>query len=184
MSSINLNGTRKIYPKADGERLNFCFKNNTGQEIYDLWIVTGYDSKFGFTPEVKNIKITKGDEEVEFLDGLEPGDESDSVHVTFIESVGEREEFCITIDFDEDFDDDEWIRFSPTNEDDATIITEESLTYKVQGLQASFGAEIISKRRGVVRNSAEEKRIVARALYRMGPKLALGAIESIRRSRK
>ncbi|MCR4288993.1 MAG: hypothetical protein NUV86_01880 [Candidatus Scalindua sp.] len=184
MSSISLNGPRKIYPKADGERLNFCFKNNTGQEIYDLWIVTGYDSTLGFTPEVKEIKITKGDEEVEFLDGLEPGDESDSVHVNFIDSIGEREEFCITIDFDEDFDDDEWVRFSPTNEDDATMITEESLSSSVQMSQVSLGTEKISRRRGVVRNSAEEKRIVARALYRMGPKLALGAIESIRRARK
>lgn len=183
MSSIILNGPRKIYPKADGERLNFCFTNNTGQEIYDLWIVTGYDSTFGFTPEVKKIEITKGDEEVEFLDGLEPGDESDSVHVTFMEGIETGVEFCITIDFDEDFDDDEWVRFSPTNEDDATIITEESIS-SARVSQVSSDTEKISRRRGVVRNSAAEKKIVARALYRMGPKSALGAIESIRRSRK
>ena len=184
MSAISLNGPRKIYPKADGERLKFCFQNDTDQEVCDLWIVTGYDSTLGFTPEIKKIKITKGTEEVEFLDGLEPGDESDSVHVTLIECIEPGEEFCLTIDFDEDFDDDEWIRFTPTDDDDASIITKESVEASIDAMRTVSATGAVSRRRGVIRNSSEEMRIVVNALYRMGPKQALGAIESMKRSKK
>lgn len=180
MSAIVLDRPRKIYPCADGERLKFCFANRTGEKLYDLWIVTGYDSAVGFTPEIKKIDIRQGGEELDSLDGLEPGDESDNVHVTFIEPIDEGAEFCVTIDFDEDFDDDEWVRFSPTDENDATIITEEAAAAsEVERREVAT----VSRRGGIARNSEAEKRIVARALYRMGSRQALGAIETIRRQR-
>ncbi len=167
--AIELHGpTRRIFPNGEGERWKFKFKNCLEEPIYDMWIRTNGPDLIAGT-----IKIRCDGKEIEIEDGLEPGDESENVHVTFIDEIKEDKTFTITIDFDEDFDEDEeWIRFSPTDEDDATIKieakTEESLSYSHSSSR---------KASGVVRGSKEEQAIVSRWLREMGSKKALAAIE-------
>ncbi len=170
--SIPLTGPRKLFPNGDGERFRFKFVNRTGEAIHDLWVVTnGPDIIQG------TMKIRMGDAELDFEDGLEPGEEAESVHVTLLEEIPKDAEFSITIEFDEDFDEnDEWIRFSPTDEDDATIVADvEALDCRDSGL-ASRGA----RPRTLLRDSKGEHAIVLRHLRQMGPKRALQGIEEAR----
>lgn len=170
MSSIKLYGPLKIYPRADGERLKFKFRNKTGEDIHDLWIVTGSP---GFTPEVKKIIVKTGGNEVEIESGLEPGDESDNVHILFIDEIKKNALFTITLDFDEDFDDDEWIRFTPTDEDGASIITAKSVACNEPLAMATQLETMPAGHRvkRIKRNSIEEQKIVARHLKHMSPSM-------------
>lgn len=170
--SIPLTGPRKLFPNGDGERFKFKFVNRTGEAIHDLWVVTnGPDIIEG------TIKIRMGDDELDFEDGLEPGEEAESVHVTLLEAIPKDAEFSITIEFDEDFDEnDEWIRFSPTDEDDATIVADVQIIDCRESAVASPG----TRPRTLLRDSKAERAIVLRHLRQMGPKRALQGIEEAR----
>lgn len=170
--SIPLTRPRKLFPNGDGERFKFKFVNRTGEAIHDLWVVTnGPDIIQG------TMKIRIGDDEVDFEDGLEPGEETESVHVTLLKEIPKDAEFSVTIEFDEGFDEnEEWIRFSPTDENDATIIADVEDPDTCQFSVASLAAEP----RALLRDSKAERAIVLRHLRQMGPKRALQGIEEAR----